>query len=71
MKKKLKLAYNDFLPIKKSKYQDLKKLLNYVTLPQNVTFYSDNYLKFKGTETSDSNQNSYCTWKGKCLKKCL
>ncbi len=59
MKINLKLAYNDFLPIKKAKYRDLKKLLNYVTLPQNVTFYSDNYLKFKGTETSYSNQNSY------------
>jgi hypothetical protein len=76
LKSNLKLAYNDFLPINKAKYLDIKKLLNYVILPNN-TFYNDHYLKFKEPETYNINTTelfnniSHCDCKGKCLRKCL
>ncbi len=69
-------AYNDFLPIKQEKYEDVKKLLNYVLLPENTTFYCDRYLKIKNK--SDFNSLNYtekdlehCVCKGKCIKKCI
>jgi hypothetical protein len=69
--KNLKLAYDDFLPIKKAKYLDIKKLLNHVILPKNATFYSDEYLKYRESETFCFNENSFCLCKGKCLKRCI
>ncbi len=35
----LKYAYNNFLPIKKTKFDDVKHLLKYVVIPQNVKFF--------------------------------
>jgi hypothetical protein len=35
----LKHAYNNFLPIKKTKFDDVKHLLKYVIIPENVKSY--------------------------------
>ncbi len=35
-------AYNDFLPITKAKYEDIKKLLSYINLPTGSMFYDEN-----------------------------
>jgi hypothetical protein len=43
----LKPAYEDYIPIRKEKYEDVKKLLNYILLLEGSTFYSDSYLKIK------------------------
>ncbi len=50
---KLNLAYSDFIPINKAKYDDIKKLLNYVILPENATFYDDKNLKSIESKTSN------------------
>ncbi len=72
----LKCAYNDFLPIKQEKYDDIKKLLNYVNLPEGTTFYSDDYLKIKLKTNNKKNlanneEFNYCKCKGQCIKKCF
>jgi hypothetical protein len=43
----LKPIYEDYITIRKEKYEDIKKLLNYVSLPKGTPFYSDSYLKIK------------------------
>jgi hypothetical protein len=75
---KLNLAYSDFIPINKAKYDDIKKLLNYVILPENATFYDDKNLKFIESKTSNIINNlelntelDFCKCKGKCVQKCL
>jgi hypothetical protein len=35
----LKPAINDSIPINKEKFENIKKLLNYVVLPERTTFY--------------------------------
>ena len=71
-------AYSDFIPINKAKYDDIKKLLNYIVIPESSTFYSDKYLKFNESETkvlSNNSENiresSFCSCKGICIQKCL
>ncbi len=51
-------AYNDFLPITKAKYEDIKKLLSYVDLPTGSTFYDEKHLKFKISD-SNTHQNQF------------
>jgi hypothetical protein len=43
----LKPVYEDYIPIRKEKYEHIKKLLNYVSLPEGANFYSNSYLKIK------------------------
>jgi hypothetical protein len=62
-------AYNDFLPISKAKYENIKMLLNYITLPLNATFYSDNYLKYEDEENTLT--QNHCKCKGKCIRNCF
>ncbi len=68
----LKPAYEHFLPIKKEKYEDIKKLLNYCSLLEGTTFYSDNYLKINENHCSKSikNNSKLCDCKGKCVIRC-
>jgi hypothetical protein len=68
----LKPAYEHFLPIKKEKYEDIKKLLNYCCLPEGTTFYSDDYLKINENHCSKSikNNSKLCDCKGKCVIRC-
>jgi hypothetical protein len=72
----LKPAYDDFLPIKKKKFNDIKKLLNYIVLPEGTTFYSNEYLKIKEEvipkgKTSEENVSKLCSCSGKCVIRCV
>ncbi len=72
----LKPAYDDFLPIKKEKFNDIKKLLNYIILPEGTTLYSNKYLKIKEEvipkgKTSEENVSKFCSCNGKCVIRCV
>jgi hypothetical protein len=65
----LKPVYNDFIPIKKEKFENIKKLLNYVVFPEVTTFYSNQYLKIKEKHNLNLNkasENFKCS-----VKKCI
>jgi hypothetical protein len=72
----LKPAYNDFLAIKKEKLNDIKKLFNYIVLPEGTTFYSNEYFKIKEEvipkeKTSEENVSKLCSCNGKCVIRCV
>jgi hypothetical protein len=74
----LEKAYNGFLPIKKPKLNDVKKLLEYVILPPNVNFYDsitcleENIIhsksKSRAYQLICKKNSSKCECKGKCIK---
>jgi hypothetical protein len=74
----LRPAYNDFLPITKAKYEDIKKLISYANIPIGSTFYDKKYLKFKIPDNkkqqnllnSSISTTNYCSCNGFCLRKC-
>jgi hypothetical protein len=73
----LENAYQGFRPIKQTKYNDVKKLLQFVDLPENVKFYDskvtkeDNIIisksKIRAQQILCENSFSNCKCKGKCL----
>jgi hypothetical protein len=76
----IKPAYDNFIPHNKAKYDDIKKLLNYVNLPKEATFYDEKYLKFEicNVVKHGFNPNSfniscidYCKCNGFCVRKCF
>jgi hypothetical protein len=58
----LKPVYEDYIPIRKEKNRDIKKLLNYVSLPEETTFYSNSYLKIKTNSTNSVSRFEYDFW---------
>jgi hypothetical protein len=76
----LKYAYNNFLPIKKTKFDDVKHLLKYVVIPENVKFYDSitysnaDFLvsksKIRARDLIINRTDSYCECKGKCIRLC-
>jgi hypothetical protein len=74
-------AYDDFLPIKKAKYNDVMKLLKFVEIPENSSFY--NTLKYIDSDLISSKTseriynlienevlNEFCECNGKCIRTC-
>ncbi len=76
----LQNAYNDYIKIKKNKFDDIKHLLKYVILPQNVSFYNTLTFHDSGTAVSKSRlrareitpyeSHNICNCKGKCMRLC-
>ncbi len=76
----LQNAYQGFRPIKQSKFNDVKKLLQFVVSPENVKFYDsivtkeDNIIisksKIRAQQMLCENSFSNCKCKGKCLRFC-
>jgi hypothetical protein len=74
-------AYKDFIAIKKKKYFDVMKLLNFVKIPEKAIFY--NTLTFVDSNSTISKtkdriykmlRNSsdvYCKCNGKCIRSCF
>jgi hypothetical protein len=72
-------AYDNFKSIKYLKYQDIKKLLNYVVLAPNVKFYQSLVPEKKVLHVSKSKLRAYqvcliesynCKCNGKCMRSC-
>jgi hypothetical protein len=74
----IKLAYSDFLPIRKEKLDNIKKLLTYVSIPQEITFYdslksieNNAVLKYINRENTSINSSQLCNCKSYCIRKCV
>jgi len=72
-------AYDGFIPIKRSKYNDIMKLLKYTEIPENAIFYSsltsigcDITSKTKGRvyEILENKTFDHCECTGKCMRSC-
>jgi hypothetical protein len=73
-------AYESYLPIKKSKFNDVKNLLRYVLIPENVKFYDSLYFcdsdlivsksKSKIDLALENKSNFHCICKSKCIRLC-
>jgi hypothetical protein len=73
-------AYNSYLPLKKAKFEDVKKLLKYVLIPENCKFYSTLFSFNSNTKISKTKSKIelslkneivfYCSCKSKCISLC-
>jgi hypothetical protein len=73
-------AYNSYLPLKKAKFEDVKKLLKYVLSPENCKFYSTLFSFDSNTKVSQTKNKIelsleneivfHCSCKSKCIRLC-